>query len=120
MSEQIQTELRTYMSYLDTRVAPMTIDEMTELRFGTESVRPIGLQAQSVDLRPRRRWLVAAGARVGDFVEVASSLSYDGEGLAGFDGAVVAGGIVARAPVAFSPVYVVAVAAVLGALVLTS
>lgn len=76
--------------------------------------------ARELLLARDRRWLAAAGARVGERVEVASSLSYNGEGLSGFDGAVVAGGVVARAPAAFSPVYVVAVAAVLGALVLTS
>jgi len=64
MSEQIQTELRTYMSYLDTQVAPMTIDEVTELRFGTESVRPIGPLSHPVDLGPHRRWLVAVAAAV--------------------------------------------------------
>jgi hypothetical protein len=52
------------MSYLDTQVAPMTIDEITELGFGTELVRPIGVQAHPTDLRPRRRWLVAVAAGV--------------------------------------------------------
>ena len=53
-------------------------------------------------------------------VEVASALSYDGEGLEAFAGATVASGLVAAAPAAFSPACLVAVVAVLGALVLTS
>jgi len=60
MSKRIQTELRTYMSYLDTQVAPITIDETIEPGFATESVGPIALQPQSADLRPRRPWLIAA------------------------------------------------------------
>jgi hypothetical protein len=64
MSEQIRTELRTYMSYLDTQVTPTTIDEIIELGFDTDSVRPIDLRAHPVDLRPRRRWLAAVAAAV--------------------------------------------------------
>ena len=53
-------------------------------------------------------------------VEVASALSYDGEGLEAFSGATVAPGLISTAPAAFSPACLVAVVAVLGALVLTS
>ena len=68
-----------------------------------------------------RRWLAAAGASIcAGPVEVASALSYDGEGLEAFSGATVAPGLVTAAPAAFSPACVVAVVAVLGALVLTS
>ena len=72
-------------------------------------------------LKRDRRWLAAAGASIcAGPVEVASALSYDGEGLEAFSGATVAPGLISAAPAAFSPACLVAVVAVLGALVLTS
>ena len=60
MSKQVQTELRTYMAYLDTQVEPIAIDKTTELGFDTELVLSVDVPPQSADLRPRRPWLVAA------------------------------------------------------------
>ena len=77
--------------------------------------------ARELLLKRDRRWLAAAGASISPGpVEVASALSYDGEGLEAFAGATVAPGLISAAPAAFSPACLVAVVAVLGALVLTS
>jgi len=77
--------------------------------------------ARELLLKRDRRWLADAGASMSAGpVEVASALSYDGEGLEAFAGATVAPGLISAAPAAFSPACVVAVVAVLGALVLTS
>ena len=77
--------------------------------------------ARELLLKRDRRWLAAAGASIcAGPVEVASALSYDGEGLEAFAGATVAPGLISAAPAAFSPACLVAVVAVLGALVLTS
>ncbi len=59
MTVGLEDQIRDYAHNVHETEMPLTVYEITEMRLGTESVRPIGLPAQSVDLRPRQRWLVA-------------------------------------------------------------
>ena len=61
MSVDLGTQIRDYARAVDADQEPVILDEIMELRLGTEPVRPID-PAHPGELRPRRGWLVGVAA----------------------------------------------------------
>jgi hypothetical protein len=64
MTVGLEDQIRDYAHNVHETEMPLTVYEITEMRLGTESVRPIGPLSHPADLRPHRRWLVAVAAAV--------------------------------------------------------
>ncbi len=64
MTIGLEDQIRDYAYDVHENEKPLTVDEITEMRFGTESVRPIGLHEHPVDVLPRRRLLAAVAGAV--------------------------------------------------------
>lgn len=70
MTVDLSTQIRDYAAAVDQMQEPMTLDEITRVRFSAEQVRPVGAVARPTGPRPFRPWLVAATAALGVLVLV--------------------------------------------------
>lgn len=62
MTVGLEDQIRDYANNVHQAEMPLTVAEITEIRLGTDTVRPIGQRTQSANLRPRVPWLVAVAS----------------------------------------------------------
>ena len=74
MSVDLGTQIRDYAQAVDAAQEPVSLDEITQLRFTTDQVRPIGPQAPPADLLARRPWLVTVAVAAAVLVLVGGAV----------------------------------------------